>query len=426
MSSLVSSDSSSSLQRSPAKKKSRISRSFSPADDNPHSVARAASPVSHPDSLSLYADNSDEFNNSQSEDVQDLAPDNEVQHVSEAQSDVSPEYMGFMNRVEEVFKLLPADTFPKKTEELLGGNRPRSSIELEIGKSTRKSISLPQSRRPLMKAVERLNESFGASEVDGTFPMPPTITQDWVPSRADIKKQVKLKFYQAHNEFIPTARASVLDPDATRSGMSLNGSYPVKVSAIKDLETLSRDTIKILSQAEIFSFAAFKSLQSENMDSKVLLEILKSMSRSITDAMSIVTAQTLGLQQFRREAAIESAPKGFLTDEAKRKLRLSSFTSKLLFDGQVSTIYKENMTENQETLIRNAVSYSAKPIPSSSSKKPKAKSGKKKSKPQETPKKDFSFPAPRPPKGGTPYRGSSSRGRGGGPSKRGASAPKKH
>ena len=255
--------------------------------------------------------------------------------------------------------------------------------------------------------------------------MPPTITQDWVPSRADIKKQVKFKFYQAHNEFIPTASASVLDPDVTCLGMSLNGSYPVKVSAIKDLETLSRDTIKILSQAEIFSFAAFKSLQSENMDSKVLLEILKSMSRSITDAMPIVTAQTLGLQQLRREAAIESAPKGFLTDEAKRKLRLSPFTSKLLFDGQVSTIYKENMTENQKTLIRNAVSYSAKPVPSFS-KKPKAKSGKKKSKPQETPKKDFSFPVPRLPKGGTPYKGSGSRGRGGGPSKKGASASKKH
>ena len=71
--------------------------------------------------------------------------------------------------------------------------------------------------------------------------------------------------------------------------MSLTGSYPVKVSAIKDLETLSRDTIKILSQAEIFPFAAFKSLQSENMDSKGFFEI-KSMSRSITEAMSIVTA----------------------------------------------------------------------------------------------------------------------------------------
>ena len=241
-----------------------------------------------------------------------------------------------------------------------------------------------------MQAIQCLNESLGASEVDGTFPMPSTITQDWVPSRADIKKQVKFKCYQAHNEFIPTENASALDPDAARLGMSLTRSYPVKVSAIKDLETLSRDTIKILSHAETFFFAAYKALQSENMDSKVLFEILKSMSRAVTDAMSIVTAQTISLQQLRREAAIESAPKGFLTDEAKRKLCLSSFTSKLLFDGQVGTIYKENTAENQEALIRNAVSYQAKPNPSSSTRKSKTKSGKKKSKPQETPKKDFS------------------------------------
>ena len=75
LSSSVSSDSSSSLQRSPARKKSRInSRSPSPADDNPHSASRTASPVSHQDHLSLFADNDEEFN-SHSEDNQDLAPD---------------------------------------------------------------------------------------------------------------------------------------------------------------------------------------------------------------------------------------------------------------------------------------------------------------------------------------------------------------
>ena len=31
----------------------------------------------------------------------------------------------------------------------------------------------------------------------------------------------------------------MLDPDTNRLGMSLTGSYPVKISAIKDLETLS-------------------------------------------------------------------------------------------------------------------------------------------------------------------------------------------
>ena len=88
-----------------------------------------------------------------------------MQNVSEAQSEVSTDDIGFQNLVEEVFKLLPADMFPKKTEEFLGGNRPKSSIELEIRKATKKSISLPQSRRPLMKAVDCLNESLGASEV---------------------------------------------------------------------------------------------------------------------------------------------------------------------------------------------------------------------------------------------------------------------
>ena len=212
-------------------------------------------------------------------------------------------------------------------------------------------------------------------------------------------------------------------------GMSLSGSYPVKVTAMKDLETQSRDVIRVLSHAETFSFAAFKWLQSENMDSKVLLEILKSMSGAITDAMSIATAQTLGLQQLRREAAIQSAPKGSITTEAKRKLRLSSFNSKLLFDRQVGATYKENMAENQETLIRNAVTYPAKPNQSSSSyskgHKPNGP-GKKKTKPQETPKKDFSFATPRPPKKGSSFRGSNSRGRGGGPPRGGASISRKH
>ena len=74
--------------------------------------------------------------------------------------------------------------FPKKTDEVLGGNRPRSSIEMEMRKATKKSISLPQSKRPLIKTIDCLKQSLGALEVDGSFPMPPTIAQDWVPFRA--------------------------------------------------------------------------------------------------------------------------------------------------------------------------------------------------------------------------------------------------
>ena len=86
LSSSVSSDSSSSPRRSPARKKSRIaSRSPSPAGVYPQSASRTASPVSHWDHLSLYADSNDEFN-SHSEDAQDLVPDN-TDPVLESQSE---------------------------------------------------------------------------------------------------------------------------------------------------------------------------------------------------------------------------------------------------------------------------------------------------------------------------------------------------
>ena len=39
--------------------------------------------------------------------------------------------MSFQNLIEEVFKLLQANKFPKKTDEVLGGNRLRSSIVME-------------------------------------------------------------------------------------------------------------------------------------------------------------------------------------------------------------------------------------------------------------------------------------------------------
>ena len=145
LSSSVSSDSSSSPRRSPAKKKSRLaSRSPSPAGVNPQSAHKSASPASHWEHLSLYADSNDELY-LHSEDAQDSAPDN-TNPVPENQSEISQEDIGFSGLIDEVFKLLPSDMFPRKTEEFLGGNRPRSSIELEVGKATKKNCSLPQSR----------------------------------------------------------------------------------------------------------------------------------------------------------------------------------------------------------------------------------------------------------------------------------------
>ena len=105
---------------------------------------------------------------------------------------------------------------------------------------------------------------------------------------------------------------SVIGFDTDCLDLSFSGSYLVKVSSLRDFEVLSRDMIRILSRAEIFSFAALKCLQSGNMDSRVFDGTLISMSMTIMDSMSMVTVQTLGLQQMSREVAIESAPKALL------------------------------------------------------------------------------------------------------------------
>ena len=103
-------------------------------------------------------------------------------------------------------------------------------------KATKKSISLPQSKCPLIKTIDCIIQSLGAVEVEWFLFYAPTIAQDWLLSRADINKLVKLKYYQAHNEFISTANASVIDPDANRLDLSLSGFYPVKVSSLRDRE----------------------------------------------------------------------------------------------------------------------------------------------------------------------------------------------
>ena len=106
---------------------------------------------------------------------------------------------------------------------------------------------------------------------------------------------------------------SVIDFDTDRLDLSFSGSYPVKVSSLRDFEVLSRDMIRILSHAEIFSFAALKCLQSGNMDSMFFFYgTLIFMSMTFMDSMSMVIVQTLGLQQMSCEAAIESAPKALL------------------------------------------------------------------------------------------------------------------
>ena len=325
------------------------------------------------------------------------------------------ERASFYQLIEEVFKFLPADRFPRKSEVVESNPRPRSSIELDVKKTQRKSISLPQS------PVVWDSVTYIQNSLENTV-----IGENWIPAAKDIAKLVTMKFYQAHNEKFSTSSASPLDDDANRLGLSLSGNCNLPAKYLEIFEKQCRDNIRLLSHADIFSFAAFKCLQQEKMDPKILSRILESLSSSIKDAIGLSAFKAIGLQQVRREAAIRAAPRS-LTDQAKKRLRKIPFDSQSLFGGKVDEIYKENTETNRGTLVHKAISNQAK-SQNSSSQIHKPKSDQKKTTgPKSQPlsnreRKQFSQ-TPRSARGGHFQRGSGSRGRA--PSRRGASSSRK-
>ena len=166
---------------------------------------------------------------------------------------------------------------------------------MEMLKAPKKSFSLPQSKCPLIKISDCIKQSLGAVEVDGSYSMPPQLLRTGCFQGLILTSWSSLNVIKPIMNLFPRSMRQSLTLTQI-AWISLSGSYPVKVSSLRDIEVQSRDMIRILSHAEIFSFAAVKYLQSGNMDWRIFYENLKSISMAIMDIMSMATVQTLGLQ----------------------------------------------------------------------------------------------------------------------------------
>ena len=88
------------------------------------------------------------------------------------------ERMKFCQFIEEIYTFLPEDRFPRCTQDAEDYNpRPRSSIDLELEKTPRKSISLPQST-VVTGALNYVKRSLGAkAKENDPVPMPSSIPE---------------------------------------------------------------------------------------------------------------------------------------------------------------------------------------------------------------------------------------------------------
>ena len=107
-------------------------------------------------------------------------------------------------------------------------------------KATKKSISLLQSNCPLIKTIDCIIQSLGAVEVDGSYSMPHKLFRTVCFQGLILTSW--FNYYQAHIMLISTANVFI-DFDTDRLDLSFSGSYPVKMSSLRDFEVLSRDMI---------------------------------------------------------------------------------------------------------------------------------------------------------------------------------------
>ena len=194
---------------------------------------------------------------------------------------------------------------------------------------------------------------------------------DWVCESKMMSKLVSMKSYKCHNESVPTAKAPELDQNHYLLGFSNSGNATLPIKNLTSMVDQARQMMRVLSHADIFSLAAFKCLEQEEMNASVLKRILQSLAISIKHTISFSSALSVELLNARRDAVMSSGR--VLSDEAKAALKDVPLNYKTLFGGVIKEVCKKDSEYNKESLIET-VSTSGKkqfamPKPSQQSKK---------------------------------------------------------
>ena len=126
--------------------------------------------------------------------------------------------MGFPLIIKEIFKLLPADKFPRMSVSDSSSQlqRPKLSIEEDLKKEDRKSISLPQSQilSSNMKCIQNQYKKD-------------LLPEDWTVSKKEQNAFVNMAYYKSHAKIVRTQREVPLDPDSSKIHLALTGSSQI-------------------------------------------------------------------------------------------------------------------------------------------------------------------------------------------------------
>ena len=225
--------------------------------------------------------------------------------------------------------LLPPEFCPRKeSSETI--QRPRSTLDALNPTEDKNSTSLPQSL--LIKDVVNVFQSLIDKKVE----------PGWVTNQSlERELGIVMKYYQSHGQLFPTSVPKI-DKDASLLDLASSGNVNFPVKSLETMERQARNMVTINSYADLFTAAAVKALESDNLDASMLKRLLSSIVSCLKHSSSMAVILTVELLQTRREAAIERSK--ILTEATKNKLQ---------------NLAKSNSESQQQSFIASSVAQSS-------------------------------------------------------------------
>ena len=261
---------------------------------------------------------------------------NLTQQNKESDSETESEVWSFDRAINEVFRLLPPELCPK-TQQDQAPLKPLSGIEQLMESCSTPLLVLPQSKlvQNTTKYIQNRLESDKCS-------------RDWICPQSLVSGLAPTKFYKSQNQYLPTDNIPQLEADASLLDISSKGRASIPLKNLEAWERKARKLVAINSHADLFSSAAFLSLQQESM-SVAALSTLEAVAKSIKHAAVMSTLLTSELFQARSDAALASSK--LLLDNSTYEIRNAPINSKSLFDGRIKEIAKSNFEAQQQRFL---------------------------------------------------------------------------
>ena len=256
---------------------------------------------------------------------------NLTQQNKESDLETESEVWSFDCVINEVFRLLPPELCPKIQQDQaplkpLSGIRMTPLLVLPHSKLVENTTKYIQNRLDLDKC-----------------------SRDWICPQSLVSALAPTKFYKSQNQYLPTDNIPQSEADASLLDISNKGKASIPLKNLEAWERKARKLVSINSHADLFSSAAFLSLQQESMSVAALSRLLEALAKSIKHATAMSTLLTTELFQARRDAALASSK--LLLDNSTYELRNAPINSKYLFYGRIKEIAKSNFEAQRQRFL---------------------------------------------------------------------------